>query len=251
MSKPINRRAMLRYSALAGAGALTSPLWAGAADVSAAIARPTRPAGPRCRRGPGGRPHRRLGAAAALPGPGASRSPGSARVGDGSYRLHPGVRRRHRRLQPGRRRARHRAARAVLHRRDPPAQPRGPAPGGRRDDPVQPGPQRLPAGGVHPVAGHRADELLAAHLLLRPAQHRDHRAGHAERPGRRQPLVELEEPRDPRLRPCSRRWPTTTSRSRSGYSARALPAAADDPAVPHRHRAASRASPSSTRRSGT
>ena len=47
MSEPINRRNMLRYSALAGAGALTSPLWAGAANVSAAIARPTRPAGPR------------------------------------------------------------------------------------------------------------------------------------------------------------------------------------------------------------
>ncbi|HEY7919180.1 MAG TPA: glycoside hydrolase family 28 protein [Streptosporangiaceae bacterium] len=36
MSKPINRRALLRYSALAGAGALTSPLWSGALPASAA-----------------------------------------------------------------------------------------------------------------------------------------------------------------------------------------------------------------------
>ena len=47
MSNEFSRRTMLRYSALAGAGALTSPLWAGAANVSAAIARPTHPAGPR------------------------------------------------------------------------------------------------------------------------------------------------------------------------------------------------------------
>jgi polygalacturonase len=46
MSNEFSRRNMLRYSALAGAGALTSPLWDGAANVSAAIARPTRPAGP-------------------------------------------------------------------------------------------------------------------------------------------------------------------------------------------------------------
>ena len=37
----------------------------------------------------------------------------------------------------------------------------------------------------------------------------------------------------------------------AGVRRRALPAAADDPAVPQRHRAASRASRSSTRRSGT
>jgi hypothetical protein len=36
MSKPINRPALLRYSALAGAGALTSPLWSGARPASAA-----------------------------------------------------------------------------------------------------------------------------------------------------------------------------------------------------------------------
>ena len=63
----------------------------------------------------------------------------------------------------------------VLHRRHSPAQQRGPAPGSGLDDPVQPGPERLPAGGVHPVAGHRADELLAVHLLLRAAQHRGDR----------------------------------------------------------------------------
>ncbi len=47
MSKNIDRRALLRASALAGAGALTSPLWAGAANVSAATARPAHPSGPR------------------------------------------------------------------------------------------------------------------------------------------------------------------------------------------------------------
>ena len=47
MSYEFSRRNLLRYSALAGAGALTSPLWAGAANVSAAIARPTHQAGPR------------------------------------------------------------------------------------------------------------------------------------------------------------------------------------------------------------
>jgi polygalacturonase len=46
MPNEINRRSMLRYSALAGAGALTSPLWAGAANVSAAIGRPSHPSGP-------------------------------------------------------------------------------------------------------------------------------------------------------------------------------------------------------------
>ena len=46
MPKDIDRRSMLRYSALAGAGALTSPLWAGAANVSAATARPSHPSGP-------------------------------------------------------------------------------------------------------------------------------------------------------------------------------------------------------------
>jgi polygalacturonase len=47
MSNEFDRRTLLRYSALAGVGALTSPLWAGAANVSAAIARPAHPAGPR------------------------------------------------------------------------------------------------------------------------------------------------------------------------------------------------------------
>ena len=46
MSNEINRRNMLRYSALAGAGALTSPLWAGAANVSAATKTPSRRNGP-------------------------------------------------------------------------------------------------------------------------------------------------------------------------------------------------------------
>ncbi len=46
MPNEINRRSMLRYSALAGAGALTSPLRVGAANVSAATARPSRPPGP-------------------------------------------------------------------------------------------------------------------------------------------------------------------------------------------------------------
>jgi polygalacturonase len=36
MSNEFNRRALLRYSALAGAGALTSPLWSGALPASAA-----------------------------------------------------------------------------------------------------------------------------------------------------------------------------------------------------------------------
>jgi polygalacturonase len=36
MSNEFNRRALLRYSALAGAGALTSPLWSGAGPASAA-----------------------------------------------------------------------------------------------------------------------------------------------------------------------------------------------------------------------
>ncbi len=46
MPNEVNRRSMLRYSALAGAAALTSPLWAGAADVSAATARPGYRSGP-------------------------------------------------------------------------------------------------------------------------------------------------------------------------------------------------------------
>jgi len=46
MPNEINRRALLRASALAGAGALTSPLWAGAANVSAATSRPSHPSGP-------------------------------------------------------------------------------------------------------------------------------------------------------------------------------------------------------------
>ncbi len=48
MSNEFSRRALLRYSALAGAGVLASPLWAGAAPASAA-ARPgggTGPQGP-------------------------------------------------------------------------------------------------------------------------------------------------------------------------------------------------------------
>jgi polygalacturonase len=45
MPNEINRRALLRASALAGAGALTSPLWAGAASVSAATRRPSHPSG--------------------------------------------------------------------------------------------------------------------------------------------------------------------------------------------------------------
>lgn len=46
MPNELNRRALLRASALAGAGALTSPLWAGAANVSAATGRPSQPSGP-------------------------------------------------------------------------------------------------------------------------------------------------------------------------------------------------------------
>ena len=69
-------------------------------------------------------------------------------------------------------------------------------------------------------------------------EHRGHRPGHAERAGRREPLVELEEPGDPGLQ----RAGDDGRRQRAGLAAgvrrRALPAAADDPAVPERHGAA-------------
>ena len=251
MSKPINRRNLLRYSALAGAGALTSPLWAGAANVSAAIAQPAHPAGSRSAVD---RAADRIVASVRRP-----RFPGRmfpvtrfGAAGDGTTRYTPAFA----------------AAIAACHR----------AGGGRRVVPPGPfltgaihllsdvdlhvgrarrilfsqDPERLPAGGVDPLAGHRADELLAAHLLLRPAQHRGHRAGHAQRPGRRQSLVELEEPCETPTSTCSRRWPTTASRSPSGCSAPGhfLPPQMIQP-FRCRHRAHRGRHRSSTRRSGT
>src|SRR5258708_2959326 len=66
------------------------------------------------------------------------------------------------------------------------------APGGGRPAAVLHRPERLPAGGLHPLAGCRADELLAARLRPRPARHRDHRGGRAGRTGLRRRLVGLE-----------------------------------------------------------
>ena len=72
------------------------------------------------------------------------------------------------------------------------------------------GSRALPARGVHPLGGRRAHELLAAGLRVRAARHRDHRPGHARRPGRRGALVALEE--DPR----SRRGPALLQMAEDG-----------------------------------
>ena len=79
--------------------------------------------------------------------------------------------------------------------------------------------------------------LLAARLRLRAARHRDHRQGHAGRPGGRRALVAVEEERPPaepeaRPRPALRPGRGRRARRRARLRRRPLPAAPVHPALP-------------------
>ena len=133
----------------------------------------------------------------------------------------------HRRLHAGGRRTRGRAGGRVAHRARSICKSNvNLHVSARRHAALQHRPGELPASCSR--AGRApSDELLAVHLRVRAGEHRDHRQGHARRPGADETLVALEATssagaatnqkaaRDT----LDRRWARTACRSRSACSA--------------------------------
>ena len=116
-------------------------------------------------------------------------------------------------------------------------------------------PARLPAGRPTRWEGVELMGLLAARLRLRAARHRDHRQGHARRPGGRRALVAVEEERPPaepeaRPRPAVRAGRGRRARSPSASTAPATTCGPSSSSPTAARTSSSRASRSRTPRCG-